>query len=58
MSTNEIQVDDTVRIGKGTVLWRVHNFWTHTPTGTRFAALRGGGGYSTTSVTLDRLTVV
>jgi uncharacterized spore protein YtfJ len=58
MSTNDIGVGDTVRVGRGKTLWTVHKFWTHAPTGTRFAALRGGGGYSGTSVTPDRLTVV
>ena len=58
MTDNDIQVGDIVRVGKGKTLWRVHKFWTHAPTGTRFAALRGGGGYSTTSASPDRLTVV
>lgn len=52
----DIQVGDTVRIGKGKVLWTVRDFWSRA--GVDYANLWGGGGYSTASATLDRLTVV
>jgi hypothetical protein len=58
MSTNDIEVGDIVRIGKGKTLWTVRGFWTQPCTGVRYADLFGGGGYSGTSVTPDRLTVV
>ena len=58
MSANDIEVGDVVRIGKGKTLWTVRTFWTAPSTGVRYADLFGGGGYSGTSVTPDRLTVV
>lgn len=58
MSDNDIRVGDIVRIGNGKVLWTVRKFWTAPSTGVRYADLHGGGGYSGTSVTPDRLTVV
>ena len=54
----EPEVGDVVRIGKGKVLWTVLSFWTAPSSGVRFADLYGGGGYSGTSVTPDRLTIV
>lgn len=62
MSTNDIQVGDTVRIGKGKVLWRVQSFWWRRSLAgdTQYAALgpRDTTGYSTTSVRPYRLTVI
>jgi len=58
MSTDDIKVGDVVRIGKGKTLWTVRTFWVAQSTGERYVGLFGGGGYSGTSVTLDRLTVV
>jgi len=51
-----------VRIGKGKVIWLVRAFWTNSQ-GITLADLgpwdvTGRNGYSTTSATLDRLTVV
>jgi len=60
MSTDDIEVGDVVRIGKGKRLWRVQSFWTAKPTGVTYAALGPTDtvGYSTTSANPDRLTIV
>ena len=57
MSTNDIGLLDTVRIGKGKVLWQVEGFDVFAD-GKAYVFLRCLTGYSNTSVTPDRLTVV
>jgi len=57
MSDNDIRLFDTVRIGKGKVLWQVEGFDVFAD-GKAYVLLRGLTGYATNSVTPDRLTVV
>ena len=57
MSANDIGLLDTVRIGKGNKLWRVEGFDVFRD-GKSYVLLRCLTGYSNTSVTPDRLTVV
>jgi hypothetical protein len=57
MATNDIQVGDVVRIGKGKVLWRVEGFDVFAD-GRSYVLLRCLTGYANTSVTPDRVTVV
>jgi hypothetical protein len=57
VSADDIEVGDSVRIGKGKTLWTVLGFWTGHD-GIRYASLFGGGGYSGTSADPDRLTIV
>jgi len=57
VSTNDIGLLDTVRIGKGKMLWRVEGFDVFRD-GKSYVLLRCLTGYSNTSVTPDRLTVV
>jgi len=60
VSADDIRVGDVVRIGKGKRLWRVQSFWTAPATGVTYAALGPADsvGYSTTSASPDRLTIV
>ena len=57
MNANDIGLLDTVRIGKGKVLWTVMGFDVFAD-GKSYVFLRCLTGYSNTSVTPDRLTVV
>jgi len=57
VNTNDIGLLDVVRIGKGKVLWRVEGFDVFAD-GKSYVLLRCLTGYSNTSVTPDRLTVV
>jgi len=57
MSADDIEVGDTVRIGKGKVLWAVESFGRFNRD-VPYAVLRPLDGYGTSSATLDRLTVV
>lgn len=56
MST-PIAVGDRVQVGKGKTSWQVVELWA-APNGDAMAALLPDGGYSRTSVTVDRLTVL
>ena len=57
MSDDDIRLFDTVRVGNGKVLWRVEGFDVFAD-GKSYVLLRCLTGYSNTSVTPDRLTVV
>jgi len=57
MSTDDIGLLDTVRVGKGKTLWRVEGFDVFHD-GKAYVLLRGLTGYANISVTPDRLTVV
>lgn len=52
-----IEVGDRVRIGKGKTVWQVVELWAAAD-GSPMAALLPDGGYSRTSVSVDRLTVL
>lgn len=55
---NPIAVGDRVQVGKGKTVWQVVELWTAAADGTPMAALLPDGGYTRTSVSLDRLTVI
>ena len=50
-------VGDRVQVGKGKKTWQVLELWT-APDGTAMAHLLPDGGYTRTSVNVDRLTIV
>lgn len=59
--TATIRVGDRVQVGKGKKTWQVIELWTTVATcreGTSMATLLPDNGYTRTSVTVDRLTVV
>jgi len=57
MTDNDIGLLDTVRIGKGKVLWQVEGFDVFAD-GKSYVLLCALTGYANISVTPDRLTVV
>ena len=57
MTTTPIAVGDRVQVGKGKTIWQVVELWTASNS-TPMAALLPDNGYSRTSVSLDRLTVL
>jgi len=57
MSADDIEVGDTVRIGKGKTLWIVEGFGVYVAGGS-YVLLRALTGYANVSVTPDRVTVV
>jgi len=59
VSTNDIEVGDVVRIGKGKRLWRVEGFGTYgVYSRQKYVALEPLDGYTKASADPDRLTVV
>lgn len=58
MTTAPIAIGDRVQIGKGTKTWQVLELWTNPTDDDLIATLLPDGGYSRTSVPVDRLTIV
>lgn len=58
MTTAPLKIGDRVQVGKGSKTWQILELWPNPADDQLIATLLPDGGYSRTSVPVDRLTLV